>query len=629
MASPGTQFIWHDLSYINNQNDAQPVEYAPLFLTASSFVKGPEDMRVVSGNQFYQLYGAPSFDKDGQPAIQAARIIDAGGRLLVKRVVADDATLANIILVANVNENLTATPDTTGSDEAKTINQIMGRDTSSDTDATTRYIVSSASTIKWTAVSMSDIKEDSKVLEYAQSLLVEGERTDSAPDASGVITITSTSSYPLFVICDNGRGISNKAVKFIPNFNVSKNIDYFFYNMQLLEGTSVIDKQDATLNPNSLVNNQNFGFNEFTSIQVKFYNVEDAFTKYVDKLAGITGLDSKTIAAYDLIFLNTNKRFPIPNISIAEDSINLNSETGIALTNGTNGTFGDAPFGTQAYADQCINFFNGTFNDAIFDLDDYKIAAIFDANYPLDVKEAIAELVTFREDCFYFRDLGIDVASYSSIIEAENKFHHYNRYIGDYLTTYNILNPENGKRIKVSMMYDLAGIMVNHFINGAFRPTAGSANGMVLASAIPGTVNFTPRITPAVNQKSLLEDVRINYAIFQDDQCVVQSLYTSQEPYTQLSYINNVLAIQEVARNVRTACPKVRYTFASGSDFSKYAEEVSKVLSNFTDHFAELGFSYEQDSIHASQKIFYAVITFRFNNWAQTEIFDLYALPSL
>jgi hypothetical protein len=177
-------------------------------------------------------------------------------------------------------------------------------------------------------------------------------------------------------------------------------------------------------------------------------------------------------------------------------------------------------------------------------------------------------------------------------------------------------------------MYDMAYILVDHFTNGAYRPTAGVANNAILESAIPGSINFTPRITPSVNQKSLLEDLRINYAIFQSGRCVLQSLYTSQEAYTQLSYVNNVLAIQEVARAVRTACPKFRYTFGSGNDFSEYSSNVQKVLENFKNNFAELGFSYQQNALYAAQKIFYAVITFRFNNWAQTEIFDLYALPT-
>ena len=177
-------------------------------------------------------------------------------------------------------------------------------------------------------------------------------------------------------------------------------------------------------------------------------------------------------------------------------------------------------------------------------------------------------------------------------------------------------------------MYDLAAAMVGHFANGCYRPVAGTANNMVLPNAIQGTINFTPRITPEVNQKSLLDSARINYAIFEGDVCVVQSTYSSQNDFTQLSFINNVLAVQEVLRAVRTECPKNRYTFTTGTDFSVYADSVNKVLNRYNSNFAELSFDYEQDSLMAAQKIFYATLYFRFNNWAQTESFDIYALPN-
>ena len=51
------------------------------------------------------------------------------------------------------------------------------------------------------------------------------------------------------------------------------------------------------------------------------------------------------------------------------------------------------------------------------------------------------------------------------------------------------------------------------------------------------------------------------------------------------------------------------------------------MLQDFVGNFAELQFDYQQDPLKGMQKIFYAVLKFRFNNWAQTEVFDIYALP--
>ena len=230
----------------------------------------------------------------------------------------------------------------------------------------------------------------------------------------------------------------------------------------------------------------------------------------------------------------------------------------------------------------------------------------------------------------FFRDYGLDCNSYAAIkayydmIEVEYK----SKFIPDYYTTYQIYDPETKVRERVTMMYDFSRAMIGLFASGCYRPAAGIINNMVLDNAIEGTINFTPRITPDVNQKALLDDMRLNYAIFEQGRCIVQSLYTSQPKFTQLSFLNNVLAIQEVCRSVRIACPKQRYTFVTNSDFSSYAEAVNNVLKGFKSNFAELRFEYQQNNLKAAQKIFYASIYFRFNNWAQTEVFDIFALPN-
>ena len=172
----------------------------------------------------------------------------------------------------------------------------------------------------------------------------------------------------------------------------------------------------------------------------------------------------------------------------------------------------------------------------------------------------------------------------------------------------------------------MAACLIDHIKENANAPVAGTVNGFILENAIKGTINFTPVITPKGNQKEAIDNIRVNYAIFEDDNCVVQSCYTSQQAYTQLSFLGNVIGIQEVLRAVRTACPKNRFALSTGSDLSNYADAVNDVLANYVGNFSILNFIYVQDDLRASQKIFYASIEFAFLNWAQTEIFDIYAI---
>lgn len=855
---PGSSYNWHDNSSNVNNKSTETIDNSPLYFAVSSFDRGPEDVRVVS-RDFYKLYGSKmNFDRHGQPAIQIANIIDGGGRVLLKRLVAEDALLANVIGVANIKEKISTVKAAEGDINGKTLNEIItgkpdvvleyaenldlvssvgatddstsitvdgelgegnsykwritdseilpvlnstanglnfiswdgvsdiavadgtkiqvievnnknnilksgvinvvskipnpaktsdeptndlpalfvtskegtnegyselivspsievgnqyyykiipsgeqivfpsstdilldtelenwvawnGNDqlqleegtkivlievASEDEDpefitykavkgasisivikrsedtrtsvsvegivpSEQKYIVSGQSNfVKWEAVSITNCKTLEDVLSEARKLFVSADAA-VVQEADSTI-ITKSSSYPLFVATDNGRGVSNKAIRFVPDYATSKDSNYVFYNVYVYEGTSKLEDSTCTINPSGIFNNVLYGLNMETSEQVKFEALADVYGSYINHLVNITGYSANDLNKFDVLFFTNNKGVSLNNIQIESDSVDFSASYGINLDNGSNGEFGDKPFGTEAYVKAAVDVIKGKFDDVVWDRDTYKICAIFDANYPDKIKEAFAEFVTFREDCVFFRDYGTSISTYAAIVEKYNSISedHKNKFILDYYTTYQIYDPETKARERVTMMYDFARVMISHFANGTCKPMAGVVNGMILSSAIEGTINFTPRVTPTVDQKSLLDDLRVNYAIFEEGRCVVQSLYTSQLKNTELSYGNNVLAIQEVIRAIRVACPKQRFTFTSGADFTSYADAVNNVLKGFKSNFAMLEFAYEQNNLKAAQKIFYAVINFKFNTWAQSEQFDLFALSS-
>lgn len=625
---PGTIINeWHDQSAISTRTIDQ-VDNIPLFATVSSFDRGPEDLRVISGRTFYDLYGSKmNFSKHGQPALQAANIIDGGGKLLIKRLVAEDALLANVIFVASISSVTTATKDTESDPTAVSLQFITtGVD---DPDAEDKYIIGeTTSSIKWTAVSVTNCKKHADVMGKAAELNKKANPVVETEEDGSSVTVTKSEDFPMIVVSDNGRGVSNKAVRFIPDYSTSKDTGNMYFDVHVYEGTTRLEESMCTLNPKSIYNDTLYGLNADTSVQVNFEMVDGMYDKYMSTIMELTGLSEEELLKNDMIFITDNRGTALEEITLDSESVDLGATYGINLQNGSNGEFGDSPFGSEAWTKAAIEVFDGTFDDIIWDLDTYKIAAIFDANFPDKLKDTICNFVNFRQDCVFFRDYGIDVNSYASIVSKYDSWENNTKtkFVADYYTTYQIYDPETKIRERVTMMYDFARCCISHFASGAYRPLAGIVNNMILKNAIEGTINFTPRITPKVNQKSLLDDMRINYAIFMDGQCVVQSLYTSQKLHSQLSYVNNVLAIQEVIRSVRTSCPKQRYTFTSGSDFSSYADAVNNVLKGFKTNFAELIFEYTQNPLKASQKIFYASIKFRFNNWAQTEVFDIYAL---
>ena len=91
---------------------------------------------------------------------------------------------------------------------------------------------------------------------------------------------------------------------------------------------------------------------------------------------------------------------------------------------GDNGDFGDKPFGTTAWTQQAVKFFSGEFDDSVFNPNQVNIDAVFDANYPSEVKKTILELAEFRQDFFYFRDFGLDKYTYDQFKMAAKEFDH-------------------------------------------------------------------------------------------------------------------------------------------------------------------------------------------------------------
>ena len=739
---PGSKVNWIDRSQVIPRETAV-IDNKSLFLTASSFSKGPEELTRVRGDKFFELYGSEKsnkFDKYGQPAIQASRIINAGGELLVKRIVADNATLSNVIFIGTLTRDIehpddeivpstaVTIPDKDSVWFGKSVSELVTNDSVVDENGfvhgTLHYVrdyvqfypnntdqqegyyfpftmnaTGTLMTLKVNGVATKqNIPFDPDILfrisdpSFVYEVEVDGitiisldfSRAKFEPEA-GVSSYADTTApgtdvnidndtdldvsdtevkvessavvkwsavyiencysyeqfkeevvklydpengiYPLIGVADNGRGEGCKAVSFTPNIELSTSAGIQFYTVGVYEGTDRIEHKTATV-LDTVYNKTQYGLSEYTCEQVKFYVDPDILADFCACVAETLGVEPDDMSSYDILNFANLKGVKIDNLDVDPESIDISVLYGVELEGGSNGDFGDYPVDTPAWTKALVDFYSGNYTNEIYDLDEFKIGAVVDCGYPYEVKEAIAQLATFREDFVFFRDMRLDADSYGSICSILNKFLTNNKFIANYSTYYQIYDPATHKRIKVTMMYDFAACLVNAFDKGIHYPTAGIANAFILNSAIEGTVNFVPRITPALNQKTLMDDLRVNYAIFQEGQCIVQSLYSAQnvDNYTQLSYINNVLAIQEVVRSLRTSCPKKRYTFVDNGDFTEYAELCNNVLKNFKNNFDYLHFEYRKDPLLSHQKIFYASVKFAFKDWAQSEIFDVYAI---
>lgn len=436
--------------------------------------------------------------------------------------------------------------------------------------------------------------------------------------------------FLLWVIADNGRGKSRKRFKMVPDYRMSKNLKYILYSFMVIEDGESRESIWFTPNPDQVRNNENISLANMIntkSKQVRAYQDEEGLRDFLNSVAEMAGIDEYDTGNYDYLFCRTLKNRPMENISVNyEDGIDLQSNFGQSLQSGDNGSFGIKPWyeARDLYNDQAVKAFNGTFDKNIFDVDRYFIDAIVDANYDPVVKRTIEALAIYREDFVYFRDMGTDIWTLEDAI-YEDMDNVSTMFAGTYCQSYDTYDPYTRKQIQVTITYDIARLLPAHLNNGFNLPPAGIRHNFILNNAIPGTIHPLPTVTPELDEKDELNEARINYASFIEDNFVLETLYTSQEPYTQFSFINNVMAIQKVVKAIRRRCPVIRYSFIDGEDLTKYKDDINMVLERYRPQFKVLEMEYVQDDIYTLNKIFYAVIKVCFRDFVQTELFKITA----
>ena len=605
---PGFIAEFNDQSDINRLPVTE-VRNRALFGSVFTSDKGPEGWTRVVGEEFFNLYGKTiSFARHGQPLLQSAMAINAGAEMLCKRLVADDAALANISLVATLSDTEVQATDADGNP------LYLDNEGNQTVEVTENPVMTTEKTVKYSIKSVEGVKTLNEAFSTALKDCGEGE-------------------YLLYTIADNGRGTSKKRIKIVPNYRLSKGQVYTLYNLSVLENSVEDESMTFTTNPAIIVNNQNSSLGSMIrtySTQLVCHENEAGLEAYVSALAEAAGVTYDEMYQNDILFCRTNKGDIIKGVSFDSTGIDLSYSYGQMLANGDNGSFGSAPIQqAEVWSEQAIKAINGTYDNVIFNLDQYKLTAWVDANYPSDVKRALEFLAAFREDFMYFRDQGLGQTSLE-LIESERWNETHNMFCATYPQSYDIIDPYTKKQISVTIGYDLAQLLVAHCDNGCILPTAGMKHKMIISNAIYGTLSFTPTICPDPegNQKEKMEDMRMNYASYIDNQLVLETLWTSQEKYSQWSFVSNVMGAQEIVKAIRTRCPAIRYSFIEGEDLTQYKADVEEVIAPYASNFRTLELEYIADATYSANKIFYAALNIVYKEFVQTEWFKVTALNS-
>lgn len=655
----GTKIILEDNSVIPSI-EISDSSNQPVIMAAFTSDKGTEDFIEVSGEDFFKQYGTNiSFKRHGQPLLQAANAINNGAILYAKRVVDPTSKLAMFGVVANVKS------ETAQYKRLKT-DSLTGKP-AVDPEGNPVY-----ENLYWKAEDVREIATPELRVKYSQEDAGEGAVAATYNVASinyTAETITDEfngdakkmsvaflkkfggkeNSYPLFIITDNGRGVSKKKVFISADTSLGKSAESCRYIFDVYEDGTRLESMVFSINPDETTNGYNIFFDSVVkrnSTQVKCYGFDESVLAFFKKIADITGLSEETVAKLDVFNGCDYRGKAVDQLKIdlsngdGATTINLCSINGLNLVGGENGeTFGNAPINNRTngndgtlsvYDKEFEKVFNGEFSDEIYNFDNRQIDVIVDANYPDNVKAAIVDLCKFRQDIYYFRDIGFGYDNYSSIKSRCNDFAtETNRspFVATYCQTYSITDPYTYKIIDVTIGYSLVRLITMHWGNGRNLVLAGKGNGWTIPEMVEGSLNFAPKVTPAEDQQDMMDELRVNYGYYQQGTFTIATEYTSQERHTQLSYINNVLLVQNLIKDIRIQCPKSRYKFISGNDFKTYEEDVNAVIANYNSKFDAIKLTWQQDAVYAANKIVYAIIKVKFKDFAQYEIFRIIAVP--
>ncbi len=584
-----------------------------LYMMPYTSNKGTEEWELMYGfDGFTDAKGGISFNKHGQGLLSVAQALRAGAYVLGKRMVSNDAALANVTVRAKVVK-------------VETVSYL--------------YLYTKS------GVNCNTF-EDACKAGYS----------DFDAEAEDVTDV------PLFTVAAMGRGESLAFFRLNPEYASSRsksNSDYTKYSFEVMEGNESLESIMVTMNPEIIIDGEAQAINpkikaKSKQVRVKLY--EDGVYKLVGLLAETAVDESNPITPAELInldFINGYNRRgdkAIGGIVTIEQSkggeddewvknkpaeitkaYSLTDSVGIPLVNGSYGKMGVSPItNADEYKKMLLGTFgkdtdNDNYDSIIYDLDAYKIDAVFDCDWPMEVKNAVVDLADFRGDFAFLSDLNTKCNTLALIKEAAQNVH-FSNYVAMYHNYFKIIDPFTRKEIQVTMPYKLIDKLADHIVKGCGRPFAGILHDIEFDDIIDGSVNYYPVQIPGQDQKQELVDINVNYLGRYDGVPVMETMYVNDSEYSQLSFLSNIMAVQEIIKIIRTRCPRTRYTFLEGEDLDTYIADVQAIIKEYSTNFKSITCEYMADEKYEQNNIFYAVLKVQFKNFIQEEYFKIYAL---
>lgn len=506
-------------------------------------------------------------------------------------------------------------------------------------------------TVKYKAKSFTD----GEAIHNRDDIEVKGNTVES-PD-----TLDGWTHLPIASIIAMGRGEygQNYRWRITNNTEYERDYDKKFYTFEILStenglsriatyvGTLVTptDLQD-TVQITDVIADEDMGSYP-ANIIVYEENVDALYNAYVDFLNQVaeaepdTEIDIPTVNEFDPFFglgLNSTDALQFFTVQGSDgddpEAIDLDIATGINFLGGTEGSFSEAdPEAAEEALVQAYKDAFGGVTDKLI-LAPRRIACDFllDANYPYEVKLALAELAHARNDCMLFLDCGIQ-PSFSSptlgqmeLDYASGIFHTEDNDIPMVSLNpqhYEVRDIHTGRKTTVTMTYFIAQNLPTHFAeNGSHIPFVKSYAELT---------DFVPNsLAPSVEmfESDLKEELythRFNYwESIGESQFQRACQCTAQVGNSDLLEENNVHTLFALKRQLEYDCWINTYNFTSADERARFQQiEEAKFESWKGSRLDTLSIRFDATAWEAERSIVHCYVEVQFRNLHKRTIIEI------
>lgn len=663
----------HVMTVINDNSTVDPyvnvtvADPAVRFLCIFNSSKGPDGVTTLRNTRDYiQTYGRPDMRKYGQASYMPYLLLSTGNAAVhCMRVTADNASFANVVVTAKIENVPESTDETTG-------------------------VVTPAST----------------VVTFGTTTIPDIVILDNLENAVQSLTLDAN-TYPLMAFAVNGRGSYGNDISFRITSDLTSDVQTGFKNyiVEFLSRDSGLTRNeyhrcamyvDAIEGTSSSFISDVINDPEGGSSMVTVYVNEDAIDTIYEAYVAATAETSRvTKNNFDIFFGNYaadgSKTSDVSAAVYKVDAsgLNFNATTGTLFANGSDGDFAQSGYTLTAEqpadwdtayasyftkADDTYTAVTGvtgddgsttapawaadtyytpiteaTRNDAVTKayLDAMSVTTtnpkygrmaiskrrtpadvILDANFPVEVKKAMYALALQRGDAKVYLDCGTSNNNFSDLLTWDNVnfrdgnasyFASSDEDAMDYVVSreaqwYKTRDPFTGKIINVTYTWFLAQALPTHIITyGNQTPFIGERYSL-LTGAIANSVR--PNIdADDLETKQALWERRINTVdTLAENRYVRSTQVTVQTDISDLSEDNNVLVLLEMKRILEDMTLTKLYDFSEAEDRAAFTEDAERVFATypnrkvraFTVEFAMNEFEQARNILHC-----YLTVVFR------------------